>query len=105
EPFRWVNLAHVVGGVLVDMQPQIEAVHADIQIGDLPTLEADSLQMRHLFQNLLNNALKFRIPDLPPVIHIQSSLFHNTETGSLTAESSPQTWCQIEVSDNGIGFD
>lgn len=105
EPFRWVNLAHVVGGVLVDMQPQIEAVHADIQIGDLPTLEADSLQMRHLFQNLLNNALKFRIPDQPPVIHIESSLFHNTETGSLTAESSPQTWCQIEVSDNGIGFD
>jgi signal transduction histidine kinase len=47
--------------------------------------------MRQLFQNLIGNALKFRRPEVPPVITIDSK-----RIGSF--------W-QISVRDNGIGFE
>jgi signal transduction histidine kinase len=50
--------------------------------------------MRQLFYNLLNNALKFSLPDMPPCITINLE-----ETAN-----SPNGYCTISISDNGIGF-
>jgi signal transduction histidine kinase len=63
-----------------------------ITLGDLPILDADPSQMRQLLQNLIENALKYHKPDIPPVIHLDCQPGQNG------------CW-EISVHDNGIGLD
>ena len=49
---------------------QIEEVKGSVLIETLAPIEADSLQMRQLFQNLIGNALKFHREGIPPEIKI-----------------------------------
>ena len=56
----------------------------------LPRVLADDVQVGQLFQNLVDNALKFRGPRLP-VVHV-------------AAERQGDRW-RFAVSDNGIGLD
>jgi PAS domain S-box-containing protein len=96
HPFTPVNLAEIAGEVREDLEARIEQVGGQVQIADLPVIEADSLQMRQLLQNLIGNALKFRRPDEPPVVTVATRLFRN-EAGL--------AMCELTVADNGIGFE
>ena len=91
-PFKKTHLGEVVAEVLKDLEVRIREAGAHVDVGDLPTLHADRLQMRQLFQNLIANALKFRNADRPPLV-------------SITGEHDQDTMWRIAVSDNGIGFD
>jgi len=96
EPFVQVDLAQVTREVLGDLEVRIEKTGARIDVADLPTAEADPMQMRQLLLNLITNALKFQMPRATPVIHVQGR--------TLTALSG-EALCEISVRDNGIGFD
>ena len=98
-PFTKVSLKDVLGGVLSDLQIRIEETAATIEAGDLPTIEADAMQMRQLFQNLIGNALKFRRKDVAPVVKINAEI---TWQHCLPIEGPAVV---ISISDNGIGFD
>lgn len=91
QPFTLVELGRVTREVLADLDARIEESGASVCVEQLPTIEADPLQMRQLLQNLIGNALKFSRPEESPMIQITSRV----EDGS----------CQIVVEDNGIGFD
>jgi len=91
HPFTAVNLGHVISQVLVDLEVSIEEAGARVTVGLMPTVEADPLQMRQLFQNLLGNALKFRRPDVPPELRVEAHVADHI--------------AQLTVRDNGIGFD
>lgn len=99
QPFVNVDLNHVLQGVVCDLEIRIEQVGGCIEASDLPTIEADPVQMRQLLQNLISNALKFHRPETPPIVRIFSK-FLISETNS-----SAEELCQIIVADNGIGFD
>src|SRR5690606_25068466 len=58
RPFEEVNLNEIVAGVVSDLEAQIERCGGRVEVEPLPTIEADPLQMRQLFQNLISNALK-----------------------------------------------
>jgi PAS domain S-box-containing protein len=93
QPFVLVDMNAIAQEVLSDLEAQIEQTGAAVTVGELPTLEADPLQMRQLLQNLLENALKFHQPEEPPKVTIaQKGL-----------PASPL--CQIIVKDRGIGFE
>jgi len=96
EPFVPVDLGVVTKEVLGDLEVRIEKSGAKVEFENLPTLDADSMQMRQLMLNLLSNALKFQPPGANPHIKI---------TGSTFTPLSQQTQCEIRVQDNGIGFD
>jgi PAS domain S-box-containing protein len=96
EPFAPVCLKTVSKEVLGDLEVRIEKTGAQIEVGELPTIEADPLQIRQLFLNLLSNALKFQAPKAQPVILIYSRNF-NLPSG--------EEMCELSVEDNGIGFD
>jgi PAS domain S-box-containing protein len=96
QPFVPVDLAAVTREVLGDLEVRIEKSGAKLEIGELPTLEADAMQMRQLLLNLISNALKFQPAGGTPVVKISSR--------SLSA-SSGEPVCEISVQDNGIGFD
>jgi PAS domain S-box-containing protein len=96
EPFVPVDLAQITKEVLGDLEVRIEKSGAKIELENLPTIEADPMQMRQLILNLLGNALKFQPPGASPLIRISA-----TTLTPLSRE--PQ--CEIHVEDNGIGFD
>jgi signal transduction histidine kinase len=91
QPFQAVDLAQLMFGVLADLEVCVQESRARIQVGSLPVLHADRLQMHQLLQNLVSNALKFRRPGVAPLVVVESSFL-------------PGGW-QITVSDNGIGFE
>ncbi|MEM5776266.1 MAG: ATP-binding protein, partial [Anaerolineaceae bacterium] len=93
--FSQINLNRVVGDAVSDLEARIRIAGAQVIIGDLPSVEADEMQMRLLFQNLIGNAVKFRKPDAQPVVTVSAKADHHS--------GRPQQ-IEIKVEDNGIGF-
>lgn len=92
-----VNLTETLQQVLKDLDLQIELSHAQIYISALPVIEADPVQMGHLFLNLLTNAIKFHPSDHPPVVEISAIQAQPGNDGAI--------YWDISVSDQGIGLD
>lgn len=103
KPFVAVNLNQVAQEVLSDLEVQIERVGGQVEVGQLPTIEADPLQIRQLFQNLVSNSLKFHRPDVAPCIRLQAQLARKQASPGNDAPITDV--CQILVEDNGIGFE
>lgn len=95
RPPEVVDLAAVARDAVSDLEVQAERTGGRIEVGPLPAVEADPTQVRQLIQNLVGNALKFHKSGEAPVVRV---------SGRLTA-GGPRPACEIEVSDNGIGFD
>jgi signal transduction histidine kinase len=91
QPLVRTDLARIAREVLADLETTIAESGGRVEIGELPTIDADPLQMRQLFQNLIGNALKYRQPGRPPVVQ-------------LTCTKPSRPICSIVVTDNGIGF-
>lgn len=102
QPFVKVDLAKVVRDVMGDLEARIEQTGATIDVGSLPTIEAEPLHMRQLMQNLIGNALKFQKPGVKPYVRLDAFLFKE-ETAEIRAGA--REMAQLTVSDNGIGFD
>ena len=92
RPFARTDLARIAREVIADLETAIAESGGRVELGALPVLDADALQMRQLLQNLLGNALKYRRKDTPLVVQ-------------LGCASSGGPHCTITVADNGIGFD
>jgi light-regulated signal transduction histidine kinase (bacteriophytochrome) len=99
QSFTTVDLTTVIREVLADLEVRIEQTGARIELGKLPALTADPLQMRQLFQNLLGNALKFRHKNRQPVIKISAA------NQAPAPKADGLDYCRIRVEDNGIGFE
>jgi signal transduction histidine kinase len=85
-----VNLNEVVALVQADLQLRIKENQANIVVSNLPTIDAHKGMMVQLFQNLINNALKFRKENENPVVEISWNQQDN--------------WHEILVKDNGVGI-
>jgi light-regulated signal transduction histidine kinase (bacteriophytochrome) len=75
---------------LANLRTAIEQSGAVVTATPLPTVRADAAQLAHVFQNLIENALKFR-SERPPEIEI----------GARRQDGFWQFW----VRDNGIGLE
>jgi light-regulated signal transduction histidine kinase (bacteriophytochrome) len=97
HPFLPVDLAQVTREVLSDLEVSIAETEAQVEVADLPIIDADALQMRQLLQNLVGNALKFHEKGKPPRVRVYAEQpdFQQVPDGIL----------RLVVEDNGIGFD
>lgn len=101
QPFTTIDLNKVTQEVLSDLESLVDRTRGQVEISDLPEIEADPLQMRQLFQNLINNALKFHRKDVPPIVKIYAKIIEENNNSTKTNFNT----YNIFVEDNGIGFE
>ena len=104
KDFVPVNLEEIVREALYNLEALIERSGGTVQVKDLPTIEADRLQMLQLIQNLLGNALKFHREGVPPRVKLGARIVAGQKK-RLGPEFPHDGWCEIRVEDNGIGFE
>lgn len=90
HPFDRVAIESVVTAVKEQLNHAIVEKQATITIGELPVVKGDEGQLRQVFLNLINNALKFAGEETPRI--------------EIRAEAQADSW-RFAVQDNGIGLD
>ncbi len=84
------SATELVKSAIDNIQVNLEEHKGSITYGELPQLVGNKAQIYQLFQNLINNGLKYHKPNTKPHIHI--------------GVESKETHWKFWVSDNGIGM-
>ena len=95
KQFESIDLNELIKEVIDDLEVRIIETRTKINIDKLPDIIADPLQIKQVFQNIISNSLKFHREKISPVINI---------TSKITDEDN-NSFYEIIISDNGIGFD
>jgi PAS domain S-box-containing protein len=98
------DLNRVINEVLSDQELRIEETSTEFRVQELATVEGVPSELRQLFNNLVGNALKFRKKDIKSVIHISGKRLTHKEKSDLLLPFN-QVFFQVNVKDNGIGFE
>jgi len=101
--FEQTDLNKVLKDVMMDLETQIEEKKAIIESTSLPVINVIPFQFNQLLFNLLINSLKFSKAGTTPYILIKSRSVSADKVPGLQKKAS-DTYCNISVSDNGIGF-
>ncbi len=89
--FTMLDLRSPAMEAVSELEILVGKTRALIEVGELPTIEADADQMRRLFRNLIDNSIKYRGKERPIV--------------RIYANGAPCGLHEVRVEDNGIGFD
>lgn len=93
-----VDLQTTAEEVVADLEDLIRRTRGRVEVGALPTVWADPVQMRRLLQNLIANALKFHRPESPPRVRVDAR--------AIFADDAPDPIAhELAVADDGVGFD
>lgn len=87
-----INFKDLLNEVTTDMEALITEAGASVTVVNLPVLPGSRTEMKLLFQNLINNAIKYRKPGVPPRVAVNAV---KQENGM---------WV-FSVADNGIGIE
>ncbi len=91
KPFGEVNIKNVLDRLLMDIELHINETGAVVEYGPMPVITADGTQISRLFQNLIQNSIKFKRDGVQPHITI-----------SAEKNGTGYVFC---VRDNGIGIE
>lgn len=91
EPPEWVESRALLDEALRFLQPAIAEAQAEVKIiGDWPRVFVSRDEMMRLIQNLIGNAVKYRVAGRKPEITVRS-------------ETIDKEW-RLSVADNGVGI-
>ena len=85
-----IDVEYLVANAVATFQQSISEAGAEVEVGHLPTVEADSTALGQVFSNLIGNSLKYRSPQRPLKMEI----------GGGQEGSEVKYW----VRDNGLGI-
>lgn len=85
-----IDCGQVINEIRDDLSARIKETNTILKVDELPQVKAANTELRLLFQNLINNAIKFQKKNLHPEINI-------------TAKQELNHW-KFAVQDNGIGI-
>jgi|SRR6476661_221082 len=93
RPSEQADLATVIQDVCLDLQPQIQASEAvlEVEIAESRQVSFSEKNLRSVVYNLLSNALKYRHPDRAPRVRLRCQ--------------TAGAYLVLEVQDNGLGID
>ncbi len=106
EVFQMLDMDQIISEIKDDLDIQIKIEAAHFKIGKVPPIMGEKTQIKRLFQNLINNAIKFHKPNEPPVVEVTGT---KTTPDQIRREFaimlSEPSYVMISIKDNGIGFD
>jgi len=86
-----IQLNDLIKEIILLHDRQINELSARITVGELPVIKTQRTLIRQVFQNFINNGLKYHREGIPPVINI--------------SHRDLQTHWEFSISDNGIGIE
>jgi PAS domain S-box-containing protein len=86
-----VNIENIVAMISKNVFDLSDQQHKNITFNSLPTLRGNKTQLLQLFQNIINNAMKYQKIDVVPHVHV-------------SCEELEKHW-QFKIKDNGIGIE
>ncbi len=86
-----VPLDRALDDALVNLAPAIRSANATVHREPLPMILGDRAEMTQVFQNLVGNALRYRMEGVAPLVNV-------------SARDEGEEWI-VEVGDNGIGIE
>ncbi|HET9506225.1 MAG TPA: PAS domain-containing protein [Hymenobacter sp.] len=92
QPAEEVDLRALAENVRLDLAPLLEEAHAELHVSldSCATISFAPQHLRSIFYNLLTNAIKYRHPARPLVVHLRC----RSQPGAIL----------LEVHDNGLGL-
>ncbi len=87
--FTKVNLSSVIGRVMINLYSKIQESNAIIANGYLPNVLGDEVQIVRVFQNLIDNSIKYSGDKIP---------------GIYISAIESNGWYTVTVKDNGVGI-
>jgi hypothetical protein len=92
------NMNHLLEEVISDLDMQIHEKNARVIIEPLPEVAVYPGLIKPLFHNLFSNSLKYCKKNIAPEIHVSAKTENSSGINS-------QSFCRIQVKDNGVGFE
>jgi len=89
-----VNVHDLVEEVAASFKDELAEAGARVDVGPLPIVHADPVQMRQVFRNLIENALKYRRDGAALHVRVEGEI----------CEEEGSALCEIRVHDNARGF-
>lgn len=102
EQFKTIDINTIFHEIADQYKDTLEQISGELTIGELPTVRGIPFQLKQLFYNLVDNAVKYRRPNQPLTINIQTSIVNADEKG---LDNKFEKYYQISITDNGMGFD
>jgi PAS domain S-box-containing protein len=90
KKLKTVDFNKIVSDVMADLHDKIETTNTSIEVTEMPVIKAYEVEIRQVFQNLIENSIKFQAENNRPEIQICS-------------EKMDSKW-KFSVRDNGIGI-
>jgi PAS domain S-box-containing protein len=91
KPFEPTDAGRIVRDAVALLNGRLQEAGAAVTIGPMPAVMADAAQLEQVFSNLISNAIKYRKPEVPPVITVTAR-----PLGPMV---------EVAVQDNGIGIE
>jgi signal transduction histidine kinase len=104
ESISEVDADKLLQSVCEFLKQDIEQKRAAIHIGQMPKITGFEKQLYLMFRALIDNAIKFSKPGIPPVVTIQCVQTTGEELNHIDKKLLKKQFIRISVQDNGIGF-
>lgn len=90
NPFTEINLQEITEEVISDLEARIIKEKGKVEVGSLPKIQGDRIQLGQVIANIIGNGLKYHQTNIPPVVKVSAEI--------------KGMKCIIQIQDNGIGF-
>lgn len=103
--FVAVDLNKVIRQTISDLEIGIKEQQAEIKVDKIPPVLGSPSQLVQLMQNLISNAVKYKVPNQQPEITITGRVAEPGEIAGIPYLLKDVSYVAISITDNGIGFD
>lgn len=107
---RLTNLRSFAYNAIEQLFQNISANRARIEIDGTASVLADQASILSLYGNIIENSIKYRRPNVDPIVFISISKENLIDLKGRLGEllrdrNAPNEWASIVISDNGIGIE